>query len=669
MVLIQTVPSEIRQLDLDVFRLTLKALEASEVGMSFDDIHSHNPTVTVSGAILARVVQIINGYTVTFEDGQYRVNTVGANSNIGEVTNVNQVSVSTSNSAGLQDLNSLQAASFDGVVAINTNSVYSGTVFPVGTRAFPVNNIADAHSIADERGIPLFAVAADLTLGSEDFSDGHTFVGDNPAIVLTLDSATNVDNAEFRNLTVQGELDNDNVLRDCFIGNVTVFDGMMHQCSITSPVVLGGTGLAQILSCYSAHAGAGPTQLVTIDFGGASGMDLVVRDFQGGMELVNCSTAIDASLDFSSGRCIVRSDVTAGNITVRGVGNVIDESTGTTVVDDQTIQWSVEHTAFADFVTIDTTNGTAGTVYPIGTSNTPVSNLADAKLIAAAQNIQKIRVVGTLILGASDNLDGYVIEGTNPLVELVVLMSGCSTEKTTFKNLILTGVVNGGIFVERCAVQNLSNIGSETSLTGFNECFLIESTFSFKAGLTSPQHLQFTNCVSGLASGAGPVIDMNGSNQMVGFRNYQGAITIGGSTHADCQIDFDSVQGCLTLAATNTAGSVSLRGIQYVNDLSGAGFTVDKACMIDTLTSRESGEPYGRGTVAASPSPTTATCGTDLTETDDDHWKEAFIRFTSGDLAGSVRYVIGYNGTTKVLSFEDFAQAPTAGDTFILINS
>lgn len=89
------------ELDLDVFRLALKALEASEEGMPELDIHAHNTAVTVAGTTIARVVEIINGYTVEFEDGQYAVNLVGANSNVSEVTVVNQVSIRSFNTAGL----------------------------------------------------------------------------------------------------------------------------------------------------------------------------------------------------------------------------------------------------------------------------------------------------------------------------------------------------------------------------------------------------------------------------------------------------------------------------------------------------------------------------------------------------------------------------------------
>ena len=98
---IQTIPSEVRSLDLDEFRLALKDLEDSEAGMTFPATHNHNTTVTVGGVTLARVIEIINSYSVTFEDGQYAINLVGANSNVGDVVNVNQVSVRVANSAGL----------------------------------------------------------------------------------------------------------------------------------------------------------------------------------------------------------------------------------------------------------------------------------------------------------------------------------------------------------------------------------------------------------------------------------------------------------------------------------------------------------------------------------------------------------------------------------------
>lgn len=61
---------------------------------------------------------------------------------------------------------------------------------------------------------------------------------------------------------------------------------------------------------------------------------------------------------------------------------------------------------------------------------------------------------------------------------------------------------------------------------------------------------------------------------------------------------------------------------------------------------------------------------TSLTSAVTDHWKDALVCFTSGALAGQVKKVTGYNGTTKALSFTSgFTAAPATGDSFILINS
>jgi len=89
------------ELDVDELRLVLKDIEDSEEGMSFLDTHRHNTQVTLSGVTYARTLEIINGYTVTFENGNYTVRCVGANHNLADVKNVNYVSLIIGNSAGL----------------------------------------------------------------------------------------------------------------------------------------------------------------------------------------------------------------------------------------------------------------------------------------------------------------------------------------------------------------------------------------------------------------------------------------------------------------------------------------------------------------------------------------------------------------------------------------
>lgn len=103
--LVQSTPFEVYELDIDAFRLKLKDIEDNIGGISFVDTHFSSTAVTAEGAVVARVFEIINGYTVTFEDGAYTVNLVGASTNIAEVTNLNQVRVCGTSSTALAEPN------------------------------------------------------------------------------------------------------------------------------------------------------------------------------------------------------------------------------------------------------------------------------------------------------------------------------------------------------------------------------------------------------------------------------------------------------------------------------------------------------------------------------------------------------------------------------------
>jgi hypothetical protein len=113
------------QLDTNAFRIALRDIEDDEAGITFAPTHNHNTQVTLSGVTYARVIEIINGYTVTFEDGLYAVNLVGSNNNIPDVLNLNQVSVRASNSAGLQTVNT---AGGSGITAGDKTDIISGVL-------------------------------------------------------------------------------------------------------------------------------------------------------------------------------------------------------------------------------------------------------------------------------------------------------------------------------------------------------------------------------------------------------------------------------------------------------------------------------------------------------------------------------------------------------------
>jgi hypothetical protein len=90
------------QLDINDLKAWLEDLLDSEQEITLPSTHRHNTTLVIAGITYARTFEIINGFTVEFEDGTYTATTIGANHNLSDVKVQSQVSLVTNNSAGLQ---------------------------------------------------------------------------------------------------------------------------------------------------------------------------------------------------------------------------------------------------------------------------------------------------------------------------------------------------------------------------------------------------------------------------------------------------------------------------------------------------------------------------------------------------------------------------------------
>jgi len=330
MIQVQTTPSEIWQLSIPVFKNTLGDLLDDAEGVIYPDIFKFNPTTDVGGVMLAPVVEILDPYTITFEDGQYAVNLVGANSNIADRVNVNNVSVRSSNSVGLQDLTSLQAASFDGTVTLDSVKGVPGTQFPIGTRGTPSNNMVDARTIMTNRNIDVIELLGSHTLTLGDIADDITIRGNNPVTsVLTVEPDASTRNLYVRDLLFTGYLDGGSILRDCVLTTIHYFNGYIENCSLTSHIIyINGNGI--LLNCM---AGSTCTSYPVMDM--TAGEELVVRDFHGSLEVVN-KTSPHVCVISLNGELVVGPSNTNGTIVVYGDGFVTDSSTGTCNVIDRT---------------------------------------------------------------------------------------------------------------------------------------------------------------------------------------------------------------------------------------------------------------------------------------------------------------------------------------------
>lgn len=144
------------ELDVNAFRLALKDIEDGD-GMPFLDTHRHNGEVVLAGVTYARSMEVINGYTVTFEElgggAYYTVRCVGANHNIADVLNFNSVNLIIGNAAGLivagSGLSAAQATQLSevwkdmGLDAANVKTITENTVGTDYTEAVGAGIVKD----------------------------------------------------------------------------------------------------------------------------------------------------------------------------------------------------------------------------------------------------------------------------------------------------------------------------------------------------------------------------------------------------------------------------------------------------------------------------------------------------------------------------------------------
>lgn len=317
---------DVYQMDTDGFRQALKDEEDSEIGIIFPKTHNHNTSVLLGGIQYARVVEILSPYTITFSDagGAWVCNLNGSNNNILDVTNLTSVQVRSNNSAGLINVQELQHDIFNGEVHYDATNGTPGTAYPAGTPLQPVDNFPDAVTIAGVRGFNRIHIYGNATLDTGDDVSDFTLVGQNAArTAITINTGSLTNSCEVLESYVSGILDGGTILRNCVVDNLNYINGFVYNCMLNPGTLqLGGVTTAHFLDCYSGVPGQSTPNM---DCGG-DGPSLALRNYNGGIKLTNKTGTASVSIDMNSGQVVLANTVTAGEIVVRGVGKLVDES-------------------------------------------------------------------------------------------------------------------------------------------------------------------------------------------------------------------------------------------------------------------------------------------------------------------------------------------------------
>lgn len=296
-------------------------------GMVFDTMYnSIAPTSSTP-----RIVEVVNGYTVQFENGLYSVEFINGNTNFRDVEIKNTVSVGTNNTTGFIDPTFLEAGLFTGgLIVVDVINGVSGTDKTpqggiIGTSQTPSNNFIDAKTIAVNRGLRDFLIINSATIVSVDFSVGYNFVGTTPFVQLTLATSADMTNCSMTNLTVVGELDGLNVVTRCTIGPVTNLSGFIEKCAFTSTASISGPTF--VFECYSQVTGTGHPIF------SVGNNDIGLRDCHGSFGFADMTGGVH-TIQIEGGRAVLYPTCIGGDVFLRGTPyEITDNSNGTSVVD------------------------------------------------------------------------------------------------------------------------------------------------------------------------------------------------------------------------------------------------------------------------------------------------------------------------------------------------
>jgi len=577
--LVQSTPTEIRDLNLNIFRLALKAWESSEIGIYLPKTHNHNTEVSLGGLTFARVIEIVEPYTVTFENGQYAVNLVGANSNVGDKVNVNQVSVRSQNSAGLISSPEIEYASFKGGVIVDIDSSYSGTAFPIGTEQKPVNNLSDALLICEYRGFKKLYIHSDLDIDGEYDLSNFEIVGQshvNISINVSATAIAQIYGVTITDCRISGVLDGDSSIANCIVGDIDFFNGHIHDSSLIGTIYIDGNINTFINNCSQLDTHITPV----FDMGG-SGQSMVMTNYTGIAIIRNFDSLIDTiGVGLNAGSIILDSNtVTSGTISVSGTGTLVDENnepilSGTwnggvtiinTLLNKDTIREAVQ---LGDYIYIDTVNGVPGTEFPVGIKRVPSNNLADAMAIYNNLGAEGLYFLSDYTFVSTTNISDYKIYGDGIKNTKLTFESGCIVLGCEIFNATLTGNLSGisGIYGSK-----ISTLGSVGIIPSDSEIFIVNCLIDGVIVLPSNYSGKLTvlNSYSNVVGESTPTLDFGNSTAKLQLRNYTGGIKFDNITQGNV-LSVDLISGQVRLTTNCTNASISGRGIgKLIEDATG----------------------------------------------------------------------------------------------------
>jgi hypothetical protein len=304
----------------------------------------------------------------------------------------------------------------------------------------------------------------------------------------------------------------------------------------------------------------------------------------GGGVLVGITLVLkNAKLAFEArgGPTFAQCNISGGNlVAVDANGNDMDavETTAYTQIiktssSSATLQelQDIQYASFNGGVTIDVLSSYSGITYPVGTPRQPVNNLADAMIIAAERGFTTLFIIGNITIDSSGDYTGMRFVGENPSKSILTVASAAVVLGCEFRDGLLGGVLDGNARVECCIVDDLSYVygciynsvlKGKVTLDGNNPAIIVDCRCYPQTEIAE--------------------IDMGGSGQDLGVRDFNGKIRIKNLTGANtATLDMNS--GEIILDSTCTTGTIICRGIAKLTDNSNGSIVINELLSVTTI--------------------------------------------------------------------------------------
>jgi hypothetical protein len=229
--------------------------------------------------------------------------------------------------------NDMDKQSYLSLVRVNTLNGYGGSRYPTGTSSYPASSLDVALSVMNFYSFSKIILdwGEIYSTSAHNLNNVHILANQSGLTDWYIDDSP-MDQGAFENIYISGSLHLNDYLYFYFCDVEDLFNaaGYFWNCGIFGTIQLDPIFNQEIIfdTCgnYSANG-----QFCTIDCN-HSEQGIVATKWSGNVEILNHTSSVTSTIDLHVGVVKIDSSCTGGTIIVRGIGEIVDESSGTNII-------------------------------------------------------------------------------------------------------------------------------------------------------------------------------------------------------------------------------------------------------------------------------------------------------------------------------------------------